>query len=65
MTRQQAWKKDTRLYYGANSDDSGYWSVIGNNSGFTYKDSMTEQQAKDYAAELNKNKKISLEFSLD
>jgi hypothetical protein len=60
-SRIEAWMKDTELY--ADLDEqSGLWCVFGNNSGFAYKNSMDEQQAKDYAAELNKNKQSSIKY---
>jgi hypothetical protein len=59
--RADAWQKDTELYVNP-AEQSGLWRVLGNNSGFIYKDSLDEQQAKDYAAELNKNKETSKRY---
>jgi hypothetical protein len=55
MTRQEAWQKDSELITSP-EENSGLWRVQGNHSGYTYKDSMTEEKALAYAAELNKNK---------
>ncbi len=63
MTRSKAWQLDTILYHELD-EQSGLWCVFGNNSDFAYSNSMDEQQAKDYAAELNKNKEQSKTYSI-
>lgn len=60
--RAQAWQKDTKFiiaqYY------IGLYKVIGEETWFNYKDNMTQQDAKDYADELNKNKNNSSIYSV-
>lgn len=61
LARGAAWSLDTSVYADLDNQ-SGFWCVFGNNSGFTYKNSLDEQQAKDYAAELNKNREDSKRY---
>jgi len=70
INRQKAWEIDTELYSDLDTN-SGLWCVFGNvrqleaerssasNSGFAYKNSMDQGQAKAYADELNQNKQLS------
>lgn len=59
--REQAWKLDTEIY-ADKDEDSGLWCAFGNNSEFAYKNAMDKDQAKAYAAELNKNKELDKKY---
>lgn len=61
LNRAEAWQKDTSVY--ADLDEgTGLWCVFGDNTGFAYSNSMDEEKAKEYAAELNKNKEFSKKY---
>lgn len=52
--RIDAWRQDTELV--VHKHIFGNWSVKGNITKFFYKTEMLEEQAIEYATELNKNK---------
>lgn len=61
MKMEKAWKLDTEVYVEMDENMS-FWCVFGDNSGFAYFNSVDEEKAKQYADELNKNKKSDLTY---
>lgn len=52
--RAHAWSQDSYVDYKPNA--TGTWKVVGNHSGFIYKDNLTHEAARKYSTELNLNK---------
>ena len=56
LTRKKAWRLDTTILVQGKKNKH---QAVGNNSGYIYRDGMTQEQAWEYVAELNQNKKNS------
>ena len=54
LSRTEAFLKDSEFYV---EEDLGQFTVFGDNTGFAYKGYMDKEEADEYAAELNKNRK--------
>ncbi len=61
QNRTKAFCKDKEFYA---EEDLGQYTVFGTETGFAYKSYMEQQEAEEYAAELNRNK-ANLEEFLD
>lgn len=53
LDRTKCFLKDNGFYV---DDDLGNYAVFGTNTGFCYKGGMEKDEAKEYAAEIAKNK---------
>ena len=62
IKRAEAFKLDDKLVAAEHLNIPGRWKVVGNNTGYIYKDELTQEQAIAYGAELNKNKEESKRY---
>jgi len=54
LTRKKAWRLDTTILVQGKKNKH---QAVGDITGYVYRDGMTQEQAWEYAAELNQNKK--------
>lgn len=54
LTRKKAWRLDTTILVQGKKNKH---RAVGDITGYVYRDDMTQEQAWEYAAELNQNKK--------